>query len=118
METDKSRHRQRNLVAVTLARYYIGVRFIYISLSLVAVLSSFQSNCSTELQIRGGHLTQESEIPGLIPGLATYFSFAFRGFKKGSCQLLQKYVYKVLVNRLRGPSLPRKSVVKLSDRLT
>ena len=31
-------------------------------------------------------------------------------------QLLVKYVHKVLVNRLGGLSLPRKSVVRLTDR--
>ena len=35
---------------------------------------------------------------------------------KGSCQLLAKYVQEVLVNRLGGLSLPRKSVVRLTDR--
>ena len=29
-------------------------------------------------------------VLGLIPGLATYFRFSFRFFKKGSCQLLAK----------------------------
>ena len=37
-----------------------------------------------------GHLTRKSGIPGSIPGLATYFRFSFRFFKKGSCQLLAK----------------------------
>ena len=37
-------------------------------------------------------------------------------FKKGSCQLLAKIVHEVLVNRLGGRSLPRKSVVRLTDR--
>ena len=37
-----------------------------------------------------GHLTRKSGILGLIPGLATYFSFSFGFFKKGSCQLLVK----------------------------
>ena len=37
-----------------------------------------------------GHLTRKSEVPGLISGLATYFRFSFRFFKKGSCQLLAK----------------------------
>ena len=37
-----------------------------------------------------GHLTRKSGVPGLIPGLATYFRFSFRFFKKGSCQLLAK----------------------------
>ena len=45
-----------------------------------------------------------------------YFPFSFRFFKKGSCQLLAKYVHEVLVNRLGGLSLPRKSVVRLTDR--
>ena len=37
-----------------------------------------------------GHLTRKSGILGSIPGLATYFCFSFRFFKKGSCQLLAK----------------------------
>ena len=37
-----------------------------------------------------GHLTRKSGVPGSIPGLATYFRFYFRFFKKGSCQLLAK----------------------------
>ena len=37
-------------------------------------------------------------------------------FKKSSCQLLRKYVHEVLVNHLGGLSLPRKSVVRLTDR--
>ena len=38
-----------------------------------------------------GHLTRKSGALGSIPGLATYFRFSFRFFKKGSCQLLAKY---------------------------
>ena len=37
-----------------------------------------------------GHLTRKSGVLGLIPGLATYFRFSFRFFKKGSCPLLAK----------------------------
>ena len=37
-----------------------------------------------------GHLTRKSGVLGSIPGLATYFSFSFRFFKKGSCQVLAK----------------------------
>ena len=37
-----------------------------------------------------GHLTRKSEILGSISGLATYFRFSFRWFKRGSCQLLVK----------------------------
>ena len=70
-----------------------------------------------------GHLTCKSGVLGSIPGLATYFRFSFRFFKKGSCQLLtyllsywRKYMHEVLVNRLGGLSLSRKSVVRLTDR--
>ena len=61
------------------------------------------------------HLTRKSGVLGSIPGLATYFRFSFRFFKKGSCQVLAK-VCAVLVNRLGGLSLPRESVVRLTDR--
>ena len=37
-----------------------------------------------------GHLTHKSGVLGLILGLATYFCFSFRFFKKDSCQLLAK----------------------------
>ena len=37
-----------------------------------------------------GHLTRKSGVLGSIPGLAAYFRFSFRFFKKGSCQLLVK----------------------------
>ena len=35
-------------------------------------------------------LTHEPEVPGSIPGPATYFRFLFRCVMKGSCQLLAK----------------------------
>ena len=38
----------------------------------------------------GRDLTCKSGVLGSIPGLATYFRFSFRFFKKGSCQLLAK----------------------------
>ena len=40
--------------------------------------------------LEGKHLTRKSGVLGSIPGLATYFRFSFRFFKKGSCQLLAK----------------------------
>ena len=55
-------------------------------------------------------------VPGSIPGLATYFRFSFRFFKKGSCQLLAKVCAQSTDYRLGGLSLPRKSVVRLTDR--
>ena len=36
------------------------------------------------------YLTRKSGALGSIPGLATYFRFSFRFFKKDSCQLLAK----------------------------
>ena len=63
-----------------------------------------------------GHLTRKSGVPGSIPGLATYFRFSFRFFKKGSCQLLAKVCARSTGYRLGGLSLPRKSVVRLTDR--
>ena len=63
-----------------------------------------------------GHLTRKSGVLGSIPGLATYFRFSFRFFKKAVVSYWRKYVHEVLVNRLGGLSLPRKSVVRLTDR--
>ena len=62
-----------------------------------------------------GHLTRKSGVLGSIPGLATYLRFSFRFFKKGSCQLLAKVCARSTVNHLGGLSLPRKSVVRLTD---
>ena len=57
----------------------------------------------------------QSEVLGSIPGLATYFSFSFRSFKRAVVSYWRKYVHEVLVNSLGGLSLPRKSVVRLTD---
>ena len=63
-------------------------------LSLSVYLSVCSSRYSTELPGRVaqsvGHPTRKSGVLGSIPGLATYFRFSFRFFKKGSCQLLAK----------------------------
>ena len=63
-----------------------------------------------------GHLTRKSGVLGSIPGLATYFRFSFRFSGRAVVSYLRKYVQEVLVNRLGGLSLPRKSVVRLTDR--
>ena len=63
-----------------------------------------------------GHLTRKSGVLGTILGLATYFRFSFRFFKKAVVSFWRKYVHEVLVNRLGGLSLPMKSVVRLTDR--
>ena len=62
-----------------------------------------------------GHLTRKSEVLGSIPGLTTYFRFFFRS-RGVVVSYWRKYVHEVLVNHLGGLSLPRKSVVRLTDR--
>ena len=61
-------------------------------------------------------VTHEPDVPGSIPGPGTYFSFFFRRFKKGCCQLLAKVCARSTGYRLGGLRLPRKSVAKLTDR--
>ena len=61
-------------------------------------------------------LTTVSSLDMSIPGLATYFRFSFRFFKRAVVSCWRKYVQEVLVNRLGGLSLPRKSVVRLTYR--
>ena len=60
-----------------------------------------------------GHLARKSGVLGSIPGLATYFRFSFRFSRRAVVSYWRKYVHEVLVNRLGGLSLPRKSVVRL-----
>ena len=56
-------------------------------LLLVSVLSELKPG---RVALSVGHLTRKSGVLGSISGLATYFRFSFRFFKKGSCQLLAK----------------------------
>ena len=63
-----------------------------------------------------GHLTHKSGILGSIPGLATYFLSPSALLRRTVVSYWQKYVHELLVNRLGGLSLPRKSVVRLTDR--
>ena len=51
---------------------------------------SLLSHLSNRVAQSVGHLSRKSGVLGSIPGLATYFRFSFRFFKKGSCQLLAK----------------------------
>ena len=62
-----------------------------------------------------GHLTPKSGVLGSIPGLATYFRFSFRFSRRAVVSYWRKYVHAILDNRLGGLSLPRKSVVRLTD---
>ena len=52
-----------------------------------------------------GNLTRKSRVLGPIPGLATYFRFSFRFFKKGSCQLLAKVCARSTGSPLRRSKL-------------
>ena len=63
-----------------------------------------------------GHLTCKSGVLGSIPGLATYFRSPSAFSRRAVVSYWRKYVHEVLVNRLGGLSLPRKSVVRLTDR--
>ena len=57
------------------------------------------------------HLTRKSDVLGSIPGLAHTFIFPSADSRGAVVSYWRKYVHEVLVNRLGGLSLPRKSVV-------
>ena len=57
------------------------------------------------------------EILRILSMLSTYFRFPSAFSRRAVVSYWRKYVHKVLVNRLGGLSLPRKSVVRLTDRL-
>ena len=61
-----------------------------------------------------GHLTRKSGVLGSIPGLFSFLLLFFS--KRAVVSYWRKCVHEVLVNRLGGLSLPRKSVVRLTDR--
>ena len=60
-------------------------------------------------------LTQEPEVLGSIPGSAIHFVSPSADSSKTVVSYWQKYVHEVLVKSLGGLSLPRKSVVRLTD---
>ena len=62
-------------------------------------------------------LTQEPEIPGSIPGPVTCFCFSSSADSgRAVVSYWRRYVHEVLVNRLEGLSLAKKSVVRLTGR--
>ena len=63
-----------------------------------------------------GHLTRKPGVLGSIPGLAHTFVSPSAFSRRAVVSYWRKYVHEVLVNRLGGLSLPRKSVVRLTDR--
>ena len=60
-----------------------------------------------------GHLTRKSGVLGLI--WPHTFVSPSADSRRAVVSYWQKYVQEVLVNRLGGLSLPRKSVVRLTD---
>ena len=63
-----------------------------------------------------GHRTRKSGVLGSIPGLQHTFVSPSAFSRRAVVSYWRKYVHEVLVNRLGGLSLPRKSVVRLTDR--
>ena len=59
-----------------------------------------------------GHLTRKSGVLGSIPGLEHTFISPSAFSRRAVVSYWRKYVHEVLVNRLGGLSLPRKSVVR------
>ena len=63
-----------------------------------------------------GHQTRKSGVLGSIPGPATYIVSPPAFSRRAVVSYWRKYVHEVLVNRLGGLSLPRKSAVRSTDR--
>ena len=63
-----------------------------------------------------GHLTRKSGVRGSIPVWQHIFVSPSAFSRRAVVSYWRKYVHEVLVNRLGGLSLPRKSVVRLTDR--
>ena len=87
-------------------------------MSLMGASSGSDISTATTLPREAGPHSAigKSRVLGSIPGLATYFRFSFAFPRRAVVSYWQKYVHEVLVNRLGGLSLPRKSVVRLTDR--
>ena len=60
-------------------------------------------------------LTREPEVLGGYPVRPHTFVSLSTDSRRAVVSYWRKYVHKVLVNRLGGPSLPRNSVVRLTD---
>ena len=63
-----------------------------------------------------GHLTRKSEVLVRYPVWPHTFVSPTADSRRAVASYWRKYVHKVLVNHLGGLSLPRKSVVRLTDR--
>ena len=65
---------------------HLGLPDLYICIPVYARMLASPGRVAQSV----GHLTRKSGVLRSIPGLATYFRFSFRFFKKGTCQLLAK----------------------------
>ena len=63
-----------------------------------------------------GHLTRKSGVLGRYPVWQHAFVSPSAFSRRAVVSYWRKYVHEVLVNRFGGQSLPRKSVVSLTDR--
>ena len=63
-----------------------------------------------------GHLTRKSGVLGSIPVWQHTFVSPSPFSRRAVVSYWRKYVHEVLVNHLGGLSLPRKTVVRLTDR--
>ena len=61
-------------------------------------------------------LNKEPEVPGCYPDRPHTFVFPSVDSRREVVRYWRKFVHEVLVKRLGGLSLPRKSVVRLTDR--
>ena len=64
----------------------LSLFFCSLLLDIIIVIIISSSRTLPIIAQSVGHLTRKSGVLGSIPGLATYFRFSFRFFKKGSCQ--------------------------------
>ena len=79
-------------------------------------------NLASHIEIAGrvaqsvGNLTSKSEVLGPVPGLQHTFVSPSADSRGVVVSYWRKYMHEVLVNRLGGLSLPRKRLVRLTDR--
>ena len=69
---------------------FVNINMLYVIKQLTLLSGDLCCKQPGRVPQSVGHLARKSGVLGSIPGLATYFRFSFRFFKKGSCQLLAK----------------------------
>ena len=84
--------------------------------TLVALIEMHSEQQPGRVAHSVGHTTRKSWVLGSIPSLANTFVSPSAFSRRAVVSYWQKYVHEILVNCLGGLSLPRKSVVRLTDR--